>query len=167
MKWNIDPNHTSVTFSVEYFGISFVNGSFRKFEGTVETDPSGVVRTISMRIEAASIDTNQQQRDGALRSEHFFDAERHPAIVVEGSIEGRSIGATVEMRGQRLTVTFPAFQVSGIITDPDGKKRIGGSAEATIDRTAWGISGNMTLPDGTPAIAMQVRVRIDAEAIEA
>ena len=156
-----------MTFSVEYFGISFVNGSFRKLEGTVETDNFGVAKTISLRIEAASIDTNQQQRDGALRSEHFFDTEKYPAILVEGSIQGGSVGATVEMKGQRLPFTFPSFRVSGIITDPDGKQRIGGSTEATIDRTAWGISGNMTLPDGTPAIAMQVKVRIDAEAIEA
>jgi polyisoprenoid-binding protein YceI len=85
--------------------------------------------------------------------------------VVEATPQGSSIAAMIEMRGIRLPIEFASPIVSLPIIDPEGKRRIGGSVTATIDRTAWGVSGNMPLPGGAPAIALQLNVRLDAEAI--
>ena len=165
MKWTIDPNHTSLTFSIGYFGISLVNGSFRTLAGAAETNESGALTAVTLRIDSASIDTNQSQRDAALRSEHFFDAANHPFILVDATSRGSSIAAVIEMRGIRVPVEFASPLVSRPILDPEGRRRIGGSATATIDRTVWGVSGNMPLPSGAPAIALELNVRLDAEAI--
>ena len=80
-KWAIDPTHSEVQFKVKHLVISTVTGSFKKFEGSVETigeDFNGA--KIKFSLDVASIDTNQEQRDGHLKSPDFFDAAEFPHI---------------------------------------------------------------------------------------
>src|ERR1043166_3004840 len=79
--WKIDPAHSQIEFGVRHMMISTVKGRFPGVEGTVvidEANPAGA--EVDVRIDAASIDTREAQRDAHLRSADFFDAEQFPHI---------------------------------------------------------------------------------------
>src|ERR1700712_5090998 len=81
-KWIIDPSHSEVQFKVKHLMISTVTGTFKKFEGeidtTSDTDFSGA--TVNFSADIDSIDTGMEQRDGHLKGAEFFDAEKYPTI---------------------------------------------------------------------------------------
>jgi len=85
MRWNIDPTHALVEFSVKHMAISTVKGHFKSFTASGETDAAGVPTTLSMEIDANSIFTNNEQRDGHLVSGDFFDAEKFPKITFQST----------------------------------------------------------------------------------
>ena len=67
--WQLDPAHTHVEFAVRHLMISTVKGSFRNVSGSIvlnEANPAA--SSVEAEIEAASIDTRQEQRDAHLRS---------------------------------------------------------------------------------------------------
>ncbi|MBS1526989.1 MAG: YceI family protein, partial [Bacteroidetes bacterium] len=71
-KWAIDPMHSEVQFKVKHLVISTVTGSFQNFEGTVETEGDDFSNAkINFSVDVNSIDTNQAQRDGHLKSADF------------------------------------------------------------------------------------------------
>ena len=77
--WTVDADDTSVEFSVRTFwGLMTVHGRFDRFDGTYEVGPDGT--TIELTIDADSIDTGHATRDEHLRSDDFFDTERHPQV---------------------------------------------------------------------------------------
>ena len=81
--WNVDPAHSAVEFQVKHMMIATVRGRFTEFEATIEAAPEIDDSRVYGAVEAASIDTNQPDRDAHLRSPDFFDAERHPQIRFE------------------------------------------------------------------------------------
>src|SRR5688572_27342083 len=79
--WQIDPVHTDVSFSVKHLMISTVRGRFGSVRGTIRLDESDFGRSsVEVEIDAASIDTRQEQRDAHLRSADFFEVETYPLI---------------------------------------------------------------------------------------
>src|SRR5688572_9518662 len=85
-EWTIDPSHSGVHFTLRHMVVSKVRGAFRQFEGTIrfdENDPAA--SRVSVRIDAASIDTREARRDEHLRSADFFDVEHHPALTFQST----------------------------------------------------------------------------------
>jgi polyisoprenoid-binding protein YceI len=83
--WEVDPAHSSVEFSVKHMGIANVRGRFTQFEGAVEIGDTVSSSTAHGSVTLASIDTNDEQRDGHLRSADFLDVESFPEITFESS----------------------------------------------------------------------------------
>src|SRR4051812_676128 len=80
-KWVLDPTHSEVQFKVKHLVISTVSGAFKSFEGSLETDSEDFQNAkVNISLDVNSIDTNQEQRDGHLKSGEFFDAEKYPNI---------------------------------------------------------------------------------------
>src|SRR5205823_8255764 len=78
--YKIDPVHSAISFKVRHF-FSFVNGSFKKFEGTISVDPDHPEKSsVTATIDVASVDTKNETRDTDLRSDHFFDVAKFPTI---------------------------------------------------------------------------------------
>src|SRR5688572_10132707 len=72
-KWGIDPTHSEVQFKVKHLVISTVTGSFKKFQGEVITESEDFDNAaVNFTIDASSVDTNQADRDGHLKSDDFF-----------------------------------------------------------------------------------------------
>ena len=81
--YKIDPVHSAIRFKVRHF-FSYVNGSFQKFEGTIQFNPDQPEKSsVTAKIETASINTGNEKRDGDLRSPMFFDVEKYPTIVFQ------------------------------------------------------------------------------------
>jgi len=77
--YKIDPDHTSVHFTVGHLGTSELVGRFNQIEGDFTLAPGGESR-VEVRIATASVDTNHQKRDDHLRSPDFFNAKQFPEM---------------------------------------------------------------------------------------
>src|SRR5258708_38102863 len=79
--WSIDPAHTVAEFKVKHMMIANVKGHFSRVSGVLvrdEADPAN--DRVEATIEAASIETRNEQRDGHLKSEDFFHVEKFPTL---------------------------------------------------------------------------------------
>src|SRR6202050_5533407 len=79
--WNVDPVHSVAEFKVKHMMISNVKGQFTKGQGVLSLDENDLTNSsIEAAIEAASIHTRDEQRDGHLKSADFFDVEKFPTL---------------------------------------------------------------------------------------
>ena len=172
MRWNIDPTHTSIEFSVKHLGIATVKGRFRKFEAVAEAGPDGELKRVEATIDAASIDTGVDQRDDHLRSADFFDAAQYPQIrFVSTGITQNAAGESVvagdlAIRGVTRPVSFTLEQGSAI-KDPWGNQRIASTAAGKLSRKQWGLTWNQILELGGVAVSDEVKFTLDIQVVAA
>src|SRR5690606_6423026 len=85
--WSIDKAHSRIGFSVAHYAITEVEGNFKDFDATViSTADDFDGAEVSFTAKAASIDTDNERRDGHLKSADFFDAEKHPEVTFKGKL---------------------------------------------------------------------------------
>src|SRR5690554_1351154 len=125
-KWTLDPTHSELTFKVKHLMITSVKGSFREFDAQIEslgTDFNNA-RTL-VTIDASSVDTNNADRDGHLRSADFFDSVIHPEIKFESTGLTKLDDDNYQLEGQ-LTIKGINKEVvldvefGGLVKDPYG-----------------------------------------------
>jgi polyisoprenoid-binding protein YceI len=169
MAWQIDLAHSEVTFSVKHMMISTVRGKFSRFSGTVdanEQNPAGA--QIAVQIEAASLDTGNEQRDGHLRSPDFFDVERFPTISFKSTRIEQSGDSEYAMHGDLTIrdVTKPVVlnvEYAGQAKSPWGVVSAGFSAQTKINRKDWGLNWNVALETGGWLVSDEIRISIEVE----
>ena len=77
MKWKIDSTHSEVAFKVKHMMISTVTGHFEDFDATITTDNDGFnPASVEFTAKIDSINTKNKDRDGHLKSDDFFNAEK-------------------------------------------------------------------------------------------
>jgi polyisoprenoid-binding protein YceI len=167
--YKIDPAHTSLYFSVRHLGLSNVKGHFDDFDGSVTLDKNAIVAA-NASIQAKSINTGVVPRDNHLRTPDFFDAADYPAITfktkaVEKSGDHYILVADFTMRGVTKELRLPVT-LRGPAADPWGKTRIGLESHLTLNRKDYGINYSAALPTGVPAVADEVAIEINAEAVK-
>lgn len=170
--WQIDPAHSHVEFAVKHLMISTVRGRMSEFTGEIRLDEADPARSaVHAEIDAASIDTRNEQRDEHLRSADFFDVANHPTVTfdsrtIEGeSKEGWRVTGDLTIRGVTRPVTLDMTE-SGAGVDPWGNQRRGFSASAVIDRRDFGLTWNQVLEAGGFALSHDVKVTLDVEAVQ-
>jgi polyisoprenoid-binding protein YceI len=168
--YDIDTGHSTVEFTVRHLMISKVRGHFNTFEGTIELQPdSDVPARVDVRIDAASIDTREPQRDAHLRSADFFETERYPQLTfvstrIEGTPADFQVHGNLTIHGVTRAVVLHA-QIEGRGPDPWGGQRIGYNASATISRKEFGLLWNQALELGGVAVGDEVRIELNIEAV--
>jgi polyisoprenoid-binding protein YceI len=170
--WQLDPAHSSVEFAVKHMMMTTVRGRFKNVEGTLTGDeehPDGCC--VEVKIEVASIDTGNPDRDTHLRSADFFDAERHPWII----FRSRRVVGTPSRTGDTFQVVGDLIirDTTSEITldcvfegrgpDPWGKERAGFSAKTEIDRRDWGLRWNQAMETGGVLVANNVRIEAEVQ----
>lgn len=167
--WGVDPAHSRVEFQVKHLGIATVRGHFASFEGTIEIGEDRDGRAYG-RVEAASVDTNDEKRDAHLRSPDFFDVERHPDIRFASKEINRTGDETFEivgeltLRGVTRDLTLEA-ELTGTEQDPWGNERVGLEVTGELDRGDYGITFNQALGSGNVLVSDKVRLRLDISAV--
>jgi polyisoprenoid-binding protein YceI len=168
--WDIDPIHSTIGFEVKHFGVSTFRGRFNGYEGTLEVSDAGLER-VSGEIDVASVDVNDEQLSGHLKSEDFFDAVNHPKLrFASTAIEQRADGSfhitgDLEIRGTTRPVELDVH-LDAVGVGPDGSERLGLAASGEIDRTAFGITYNSTLANGALLIGERVKLVLSVEAVK-
>ncbi|NKB68333.1 MAG: polyisoprenoid-binding protein [Candidatus Latescibacteria bacterium] len=166
--YKIDQSHAIVGFKVTHMVVSKTAGKFNEFDATFEFDPDNLDKSSVMAtIQAGSIDTNNEKRDGHLKSGDFFDVENTPTITFSSSNivkDGDSYIAhgNLTLRGVTKHVELP-FAVTGPISDPYGNGRLGVEAKLTINRQEFGVSWSKTMDTGGLVVSDDVHIEIDAE----
>ena len=166
--WTIDPPHTTIEFHVTYAGVVTVKGRAPFVSGTIQ---GGTEPAIEGTVSVAALTTFDETRDTHLRSPDFFDAERYPELrFVSTSVESRD--GDVIVRGDLTIrgVTKPAElrgTLTGPVTDPWGRERIGLDLAVTVDRTDFGVSWNAPLPSGENLLPDEIPLYASLSAIRA
>lgn len=173
VKWNADPAHTSIIFGVKHLGLSFVQGHFTRFNGSIETADSTDFQNakVDFTVDASSISTGVDQRDGHLKTDDFFNVAQYPAITLKSvslkKIKGNKYVLLADVTIRNTTKRVP-FDVTynGVIKDPWGMRRAGFTAKATINRFDFGIKYADKLPSGVDAVAPAVDITVNVEAVK-
>lgn len=170
--WTIDPAHTQAGFKVKHMMIATVRGRFTDLSGTLELDEEDWTRSkVSVEIDAASIDTREEDRDAHLRSGDFLDVETHPEITFESaSIEEvgddrYTVRGDLTIRGETRPVDLDV-EVEGRGRDPWGGERIGFAATTKIDRRDFGLTWNKALETGGVLVGQEVEITLDVEVVK-
>jgi polyisoprenoid-binding protein YceI len=169
MLWNIDPTHASLDFSVKHMAISTVRGSFQKFTATGATNDDGIPTALSMEIDAASITTNQEQRDAHLRSPDFFDVANHEKLTfkstkITGTRDDLTVVGDLTIRGTTKPVTLKG-EIADVITDPWGNKRTSLAVRGKLVRSEFGLTWNQALELGGVLVSDEVKLELEAQAV--
>jgi polyisoprenoid-binding protein YceI len=169
MIWNLDPTHTNVDFAVKHMAISTVRGSFNVFTATGETDDAGMPKSLSMEIDASSVNTNNEQRDGHLKSADFFDVANHPTITfqskkITGTPSELTITGDLTIRGVTKSVVLTG-ELSGPAKDPWGNQRRSLAVSGKIKRSEFGLMWNQALELGGVLVSDEVKMSVEAQAV--
>lgn len=171
--WDIDSAHTDVGFAVKHMMIATVKGYFPGVSGELVLDDEDITRSrISVRLDASSVSTRNEQRDEHLRSADFFDVGNYPELTfesraVEPAGENRyRVTGDLTIRGVTKEVVLDAEQ-EGSGVDPWGQARIGFTASTKIDRREYGLTWNQALEAGGLLVSEEVRITIEGQAVRA
>ena len=174
--WTIDPTHTTVGFSAKHMMFTTVRGRFNGVSGQVTLDPTrpdGAL--VEVELDAATIDTGVEQRDGHLRSPDFLDVAAHPTIVFKSrKVEGGALrdGGSYKLTGD-LTIRGVTREVTldvrydGRGKDPWGSERMGFTASGKLDRRDFGLTWNQVLEAGGVLVSNDVKIEIEVQVKEA
>lgn len=166
--WQLDASHSSIGFSVKHLMIATVKGSFGKYDVSFSGDEGDLTKaSVVAKIETASIDTGNAQRDGHLRSPDFFDAEKYPEISFVGKkIVGDVFGdfkivGDLSIHGVTKEVTLNVT-FEGRAKDPWGNSRFGYTAKGKINRSEFGLTWNQALETGGVMVSDEVKIAVEA-----
>ncbi len=99
--WNIDPVHSNAEFKVRHMMISNVKGQFKGVTGTLKLDNAELTKSgVEVSIDAATINTNDAQRDAHLKSADFFDVEKFPTLTFKSTRVSRNGDGTLDGCGR-------------------------------------------------------------------
>lgn len=170
--WTIDPSHSEMTFKVKHLMITNVKGAFRKFTGTIESDGNDFSNAkVKAIIDADSIFTNDDSRDGHLKSADFFDTTHYPELTFEGSTFKKLDDANYQLKGM-LTIKAKSKMVTfevdfgGLSKDPYGQQKAGFSINGKINRKDWGLNWNAALEAGGVMVSDEVRIQAEVQLVK-
>jgi len=83
--WDIDANHSDVSFSVRHMMVSKVRGRFNGVSGRLVTGDDLLDSSVTAEIDVTSFDTGNPQRDEHIRSADFLHATQFPTMTYRSS----------------------------------------------------------------------------------
>jgi polyisoprenoid-binding protein YceI len=166
--WSLDPAHTTVGFTARHL-MSKVHGTFNQFEGRITTTTDPLESTIAVTIRAASISTNNEQRDTHLRSADFFDPEvggdlTFTSTGIRADGDGYVITGDLTINGITRTVDLQA-EFLGVAVNPYGKTVLGADATTTINRHDFNVNWNMPMDGGRLLVGPKIDISLSIEAV--
>lgn len=169
--YTVDVAHTRIGIRARHAMVTTVRGSFTDFEGRAHLDSANPPASdVTLRIKAASIDTQVADRDTHLRSADFLNVETYPEIVFASTSVEQVDDALYLVTGDLTIkdVTHPVsveFALTGSAQDPFGNLRVGFEGAVAIKRSDWGLTWNTPLDTGGVLVSDRIQVEFDVSAI--
>lgn len=130
--WTLDKAHSNLGFTVTHMMLSEVDGKFQDFDvKMVSSKPDFTDAEIDLTANVSSINTNQEKRDGHLKSADYFDAAKYPTLTFKSKSISKVSGnkyklmGDLTMHGVTKPVTLDAV-LTGPVTNPQNKKTLAG-----------------------------------------
>jgi polyisoprenoid-binding protein YceI len=174
VPYKMDTSHSEVGFTVKHLMLTNVKGRFNKFEGAFDYDEkTKTLSKVDIKIDIATVDTNDKKRDEHLASPDFFDAKKFASMdfkadKVTGVEAGKSfkLPGTLTLHGVTKPVTLDV-DFRGVTKDPWGNERLVFGATAKINRTDWGVKWNKSMDKGGVVVGEEVVIAIESESVKA
>lgn len=168
--WTVDASHSTVGFVVRHLVVAKVRGRFSEFAGSLTIAADPLQSKVEATVQAASIDTNDDGRDGHLRGADFFDVEQFPQwSLVSTGIEAAGgdyvLHTNLTIKGVTQAIDF-ALEFDGVATDPWGNVKAGFTAEAEVNRKDFGLEWNVALEAGGFVVGDKVKLTLEIEAVK-
>jgi polyisoprenoid-binding protein YceI len=170
--YKIDPQHSSAQFAVTHLMISKVRGVFHPVKGTVTIDDSDITKSsVEVTIDAATVDTQEPDRDKDLKSEHFLDVAKFPTMsfkstkVEKGASGNLKITGDLIIHGVTKSVVLDVTEPKSPIKDPWGMQRTAISGSTKINRQDFGLNYSPTLDNGGLVVGNELEITLDVEMI--
>ncbi|MBX9785469.1 MAG: YceI family protein [Chitinophagaceae bacterium] len=169
--YKLDAAHSDILFKVKHLMITTVTGQFKNFDATLTSEKEDFSDAqISFTADVNSIDTRSEQRDGHLKSDDFFNAEKFPqlkftstsfskkgdAYVLKGDLTIRDSTKSIELKAD----------YNGSMVDPWGQHKIGFEAEGTIKRKEFGLSWDAVTEAGGVVVSDDVKLQLNVQFIK-
>lgn len=169
--YKIDAAHSDIIFKVKHLMITTVTGQFKTFDATLTAeaeDFSDAVVTFTADIN--SVDTRNEQRDGHLKSDDFFAAEKYPELkftstsftksddgyVVKGDLTIRDVTKPIELKAE----------YAGLMVDPWGQTKVGFEAEGKIKRKEFGLGWDAVTEAGGVVVSDEVKLQFNIQFVK-
>jgi len=164
----IENAHSYLGFQVKYMGYAMVRGRFAQFNGTVRYDENEIRNTsVTLSINVASIDTDNDFRDNDLRSDNWFNAETYPTITFQSSEaipsgEGMVIKGLLTIKDVTREVSIQMEKPSGVIKDIRGDAQVVFTGKLQIDRTDYHVEGKnwSKVKEGITGVENEVNIEV-------
>lgn len=164
-KFVVDAAHTFPSFEVSHLGISTTRGRFERTTGEMVLDEGGHTGSMDIEIDSSRVSTGNPMVDSWLKSDTFFDVERHPRIVFRSRnfVPGRERPFRAEGELTLLGITRPVIlnveRFGCTMRPPTTRKTCGADMSTLISRAAFGMNGYAAI------IGDEVRLEIQFEAV--
>jgi len=170
-KWVSDPAHSEITFKVKHMMITNVTGFLREY--TIEAYTDGETfnnADVTFTGKLASITTGNEQRDEHLRSEDFFDVDKHSDIVFKATNYSKSgdditLEGDLTIRGVTKPITLDV-ELTGIGKDPWGAMKAGFSVKGKLNRKDFGLNWNAALEAGGVLVGDEVKIICEVQLVK-
>ncbi|HYW50425.1 MAG TPA: YceI family protein [Gemmatimonadaceae bacterium] len=166
--FNIDASHSQVQFKVRHLGISTVTGRFGTFAGSFQLDPAtGQAGAATLSVDVASVSTNNERRDGHLKSPDFFAADSFPKItfvstgITKASGNKYKVAGNLTMRGVTKPVTLDA-ELAGARQTAEGWIAAV-NMTGTVKRKDYGLMWDR-VTEGVAVVSDEITLDIEVEA---
>ncbi|TAH19631.1 MAG: polyisoprenoid-binding protein [Cytophagales bacterium] len=171
-KWTIDTMHSEVLFKVKHLVISTVTGSFNRFSAALEADKEDFTDAkVSFTADIDSIDTNNEQRDGHLKSDDFFNAEKYPQLSFTSTSLEKKSGSDYVLKGN-LTIRDNtkavelAVDFGGVAKDPYGQTKVGFEATGKINRKEFGLTWSAVTEAGGIVVSDEIKLLLNVQFVK-
>ena len=168
--WNLDPTHSELTFKVKHLMISNVKGEFTKFNATIHGESFESAK-LTATIDAASVFTNNNDRDGHLKSADFFEVETYPELNFESTSikkvddEEYKLTGNLTIKGTTKPITLDV-DFGGYMKDPYGNEKAGFSIEGKLNRKDFGLNWNAALEAGGVMVSEEVKIAAEVQFVK-
>jgi polyisoprenoid-binding protein YceI len=164
--FQIDQRFASIQFSVDHLGLFTSHGDFQRFMGSLAIDPSRPELTsITVKIDAQSVDVDSPQGLSMVRSPDYFDVVEHPTIVFRSTgvavtaPDHYRISGTIEIRGVTKPLTLTAV-LAGRDRTPAGPVSEF-DVEGTINRGDFGMVADQNFVSEAVQVHIRARIALD------
>ncbi len=167
--WNLDKAHSSIGFSIKHMVISEVTGNFKDYDINFNSTKSDFTdASVVASIKVASINTDNEKRDGHLKTDDFFNAEKFPLITFKSTSFEKvgdnkyKITGDLTIRDVTKKVTFDATY-NGSIKAPWGAQIYSWKVTVSVNRFDYGLKWNKAIEAGGLIAGDTVNITLNLE----
>jgi polyisoprenoid-binding protein YceI len=171
-KWTIDNMHSEIGFKVKHMMITNVSGNFGQFAGSIETEGSDFSKgQYAFTADINSISTGVADRDGHLKSDDFFNAEKYPQLSFKSTGVKHLSANELVIEGEMTIrdVTKPialSAELSDIVVDPYGQTKVGISLTGKIKRSEYGLKWNAITDAGSIVVSDDIKLNCEVQFVK-
>lgn len=172
--WTIDPSHSLVEFSAKHMMFTTVKGRFTGVRGSIAADESNPANSsVEVTIDAASLTSGDEKRDGHLKSPDFLDVATYPEITfkstrvqpLDDAGDKLRVVGDLAVHGVTKEVVLDT-EKTGVGKTPFGTEVAGFSATTSLNRKDWGLNWNVALEAGGVLVGETVKLALEIEAVK-